>query len=59
MPLDHSRRFDEYQSFGDLRPHSVKRNPQEPVGGKEPKSGRALPAQDDNLMSQCDKLELQ
>ena len=59
MPLDHSRRFDEYQGFEDLRPHSVKPNPQEPVGGKEPKSVTALPAQDDHLMSQCDKLELQ
>jgi hypothetical protein len=29
------------------------------VGGKEPKSVRALPAQDDHLMSQFDKLELQ
>jgi hypothetical protein len=47
MPLDHSRRFDEYQSFEDLRPRLVKPNPQEPVGGKEPKSVRALPAQDD------------
>ena len=59
MPLDHSRRFDEYQGFEDLRPHSVKPDPQEPVGGKEPKSVTALPAQDDHLMSQCDKLELQ
>jgi hypothetical protein len=59
MPFDHSRRFDEYQGFEDLRPHSVKPDPQEPVGGKEPKSVTALPAQDDHLMSQCDKLELQ
>src|ERR1700752_746363 len=59
MPLDHSRRFDEYQGFEDLRPHSVKPDPQEPVGGKEPKSVWALPAHDDHLMSQCDKLEFQ
>jgi hypothetical protein len=29
------------------------------VGGKEPKSVRALPAQDNHLMSQRDKPELQ
>src|SRR5215469_1239252 len=58
MPLDHSRRFDEYQGFEDLRPRSVKPDPQEAVGGKEPKSVRALPAQDNHLMSQRDKLEL-
>jgi hypothetical protein len=40
MPFDHGRRLDEYQGFKDLRPHSVK---QHPVGGKEPKSARALP----------------
>ena len=34
-------------------------DPQEPVGGKEPKSVRALPAQDEHLTSQCDKFELQ
>ena len=58
-PLDHSRRFDEDQGFEDLRPYSVKPDPQEPVGGKEPKSVRALPAQDEHLTSQCDKFELQ
>ena len=31
----------------------------EPVGRKEPKSVRALSAQHDHLMSQCEKLELQ
>jgi len=59
MPLDHSRRFDKYQGFEDLRPHSVKLDPQKPIGGKEPKSVTALPAQDDHLMSHCKKLELQ
>jgi hypothetical protein len=56
MPFDHGR---EYQAFEDLRPHSVKSDPQEPVGGKEPKSVRDLPAQDNHLMSQRDKFELQ
>jgi hypothetical protein len=58
MPFDHGRRFDEYQGFEDLRPHSVKPDPQESVGRKEPKSVRVLPAQDNHLLSQCDKLEL-
>jgi len=57
MPFDHSRWFDEYQGFEDLRAHSVKPDPQERVGGKEPKSVKALPAQDNHLMSQRDKLE--
>jgi hypothetical protein len=55
MPFDHGRRLDEYQGFEDLRPHSVKSDQQEPVGGKEPKSVRALPAQDNHLMSNRDK----
>jgi hypothetical protein len=59
MPFDHGRRLDEYQGFEDLRSHSVKSGPQEPVGGKEPKSVRDLPAQDHHLMSQRDKFELE
>ena len=59
MPFDHGRRFDEYEAFEDLRLHLVKPGPQESVGGKEPKSARALPPQDHYLMSQRDTLELQ
>jgi hypothetical protein len=42
MPLDHSRRFDKYQGFEDLRPHSVKPDPQEPVGGGAEECEEAL-----------------
>ena len=41
------------------RPHSVKAHPQEPIGGMKPEAARALPPQDDQLMSQGDKLEFQ
>jgi hypothetical protein len=56
MPFDHSRRSEEYQGFEDLRPHSVKPHPQQRVRRKDPKSVKALPAQDNHLMSQYDKL---
>jgi hypothetical protein len=59
MPFDHCRRFDEYQCVEDPRPRSVKTHPQEPIGGMKPEAARALPPQDDQLMSQGDKLELQ
>ena len=36
-----------------------KANPEQPVGGEEPKLTRALPPQDAHLMSQCDELKLQ
>ena len=59
MPFDHCRRFDEYQGAEDPRPHSVNAHPQEPIGGMKPEAARALPPQDDQLMSQGDKLEFQ
>ena len=59
MPFDHCRRFDEYQGAKHPRPHSVKAHPQEPIGGMKPEAARALPPQDDQLMSQGDKLEFQ
>jgi len=40
-------------------PSSVKPDPDEPVGGEEPKLTRALPPQDGHLMSQGDELKLQ
>ena len=46
MPLDHGCWFDQHQRVEDLRPHSVKPHPQEPVGGEEPKLTRVLPPQD-------------
>ena len=59
MPFDHCRQFDEDQGVEDLRPHSVKAPPQEPIGGMKPEAARALSPQDDQLMSQRDKLEFQ
>src|ERR1700747_1423318 len=59
MPLDHSRRFDEYQGFEDLRPHSVKPDPEQTVGEEEPKAAWTLPPENNNLMSQGEELELQ
>ena len=59
MPFDHRRRFDEYQGVEDPRPHSVKAHPQEPIGGMKTEETRTLPPQDDQLMSQGDKLEFQ
>ena len=50
MPFDHCRQFDEDQGVEDLRPHSVKAPPQEPIGGMKPEAARALPPQDDQLM---------
>jgi hypothetical protein len=54
MPFDHCRRFEEYQGIQDPRPHSVKAHPQEPIGGMKTEAARALPPQDDQLMSQDD-----
>jgi hypothetical protein len=59
MPFDHCRRFDEYQGVECPRPHSVKAHPQEPIGRMKREAARALPPQDDQLMSQHDKLEFQ
>ena len=41
------------------RRSSYKAHPQEPIGGMKPEAARALPPQDDQLMSQGDKLEFQ
>ena len=57
--VDHCRRFDEYQGAEDPPPHSVEAHPQEPIGGMKPEAARALPPQDNQLMSQGDKLEFQ
>ena len=59
MPLDYGCWFDQHDGVEDLRPHSVKPHPQEPVGGEEPKLTRALPPQDGHLMSQGDEFKLQ
>ena len=59
MPLDDGCRFDQHQGVEDLRPDPVKPHPEQPVGGEEPRSARALPAQDSHLMSQGDAFELQ
>jgi hypothetical protein len=47
------------QGAEDPRPHSVKAHPQEPIGGMKPEAATALPPQDDQLMSEGDKLEFQ
>ena len=54
MPLDHGCWFDQHHGVEDLWP-----NPEEPVGGDEPKLTRALPPQDGHPMSQGDELKLQ
>jgi len=54
MPFDHCRRLDEYQGVEDPRAHAVKAHPPEPIGGMKPEAARALPPQDDQLMSQGD-----
>jgi hypothetical protein len=38
MPFHHGRRFGEYQGVEDLRPHSVKAHPKEPIGGMKPEA---------------------
>ena len=58
MPLDDGCRFDQHHGVEDLRPDSVKPNPEQPVGGEEPRLAGALPTQD-HLVSQSNKLELQ
>lgn len=59
MPLDDGCRFDQDHGVEDLRPDPVKPDPEQPVGGKEPRPARVLPAQDGHLMSQGDKFEFQ
>ena len=41
------------------RRSSYKAHPQEPIGGMKPEGGEGVAAQDDQLMSQRDKLEFQ
>ncbi len=59
MPLDDGCRFDQHHGVENLRPDPVKPNPEQPVGGEEPRPARALPAQDGHLMSQGDELKFQ
>ena len=59
MPVDHRRRFDQHHGVEDLRPDPVKPNPEQPIGGEEPRLAGTLPAQDGHLMSQGDEFELQ
>jgi hypothetical protein len=55
MPLDHGCWFDQHHCVEDL----WKPDPEEAVGGEEPKLTRALPPQDGHLMAQGDELKLQ
>jgi hypothetical protein len=59
MPLDDGCRFDQHHSVEDLRPDSAKPNPEQPVGGEEPRLARALPTQDRHLVSQSNHFEFQ
>ena len=59
MPGEHGCRFDQHQGVEDLRPDPVKPNPEQPVGGDEPRLAGSLPAQDGHLMSQGDEFEFQ
>jgi hypothetical protein len=59
MPLDDGCRFDHHHGVEDLRPDPVKPNPEQSVGGEEPRAAGALPTQDGHLVSQSNKLELQ
>jgi hypothetical protein len=59
MPVEHSCRFDQNHGVEDLRPDSVKPNPEQPVGGEEPRLSGTLPTQDGHLMSQGDEFDLQ
>jgi hypothetical protein len=59
MPIDHRRRFDQHHGVEDLRPDPVKPNPEQPVGGEEPRLAGTLPAQDGHLMSQGDEFKFQ
>ena len=59
MPLDDGRRFDQHHGVEYLRPDPVKPDPEQTVGGEEPRAARVLPAQDGHLMSQGDEFEFQ
>ena len=59
MPLDDGCRFDQDHGVEDLRPDSVEPDPEQPVGGEEPRPARALPPQDGHLMLQGDEFEFQ
>ena len=59
MPLDDGCRFDQHHGVEDLRPKSVEPNPQQPIGGEEPRLAGTLPAKDGHLMSQGDEFKFQ
>ena len=59
MPVEYGCRFDQHHGVEDLWPDSVKPHPEQPVGGEEPRSARALPAKDGQLMSQSNEFEFQ
>ena len=59
MPLDDGCRFYQHHGVEDLRPDSVKPYPEQPVGGVELRTARALPTQDSHLVSQSNELEFQ
>jgi len=50
---------DKHHGVEDLWPESVKPNPQQPIGGEEPRLPGTLPAKDGHLMSQGDEFKFQ
>jgi hypothetical protein len=59
MPPDHGCRLDDHHGVEDLRPNSVKPNPEKSVRGEEANPIWVLPPQNAHLMSQANQLELQ
>ena len=59
MPAEHGFRFDQHHGVENLWPNPVKPNPQQPIGGEEPRLAGTLPAQDGHLMSQGDEFKFQ
>jgi len=59
MPLDDGCRLDQHHGVEDLRPDSVEPQPEQAVGGEEPRPARALPTQDSHLLSESNELKFQ
>jgi len=59
MPVDHGSRFDQHHGVENLRPEAVEPNPEQPVGGEEPRLAVTVPPQDGHLMPQGDEFEFQ
>src|SRR5262245_32315422 len=59
MPLDHSRRLDQYNRVDDLRPNPVEPHPQQPIERRKLRPAGSLSPQHGQLMTHGDQLNFQ